>query len=446
MGRRSALLLTSLLAAATLAACAASRGERPAPNLLLVVVDCLRADHLGAYGYERPTSPNLDGLASSGVLFEHASSPAFWTRPAVPSLLTGLYPSEHGLLEWEKDARGQIVGPALSPRVETVAERLREAGYATALIAEQYQLSRRFGLGQGFDHYHNQAGTAPNLNRAVGRWLDAARPARFFLYLHYLDVHWPYCPPRELRGRFDPGKGDIDFCRDWRRLRQRILDGSLRLDADDRDTLVARYDEEVLGMDYWLGQLFADLQRRGLWAETLVVVTADHGEEFLEHGKIGHENDLWQEALHVPLIVKPPAVWRAAPRRVAELVETRQIAPTLLDAGGAGEGEESLVPWLLGRRGPRRDFVVAESRHAVAVRAADLKLLAARDGSPPALYDLAADPGEHRDVAAERPEDVARLRALLTAWRRDLEPVPPERRSLDAETRRGLEALGYLER
>jgi arylsulfatase A-like enzyme len=432
-----------------LGACSAGGKALPAPNLLLVVVDCLRADHLGVYGYERPTSPELDALAAQGVTFRDAYAQAFWTRPSVPTLLTGLYPSEHGLLAWEKDEQGKIVGPALSPAVETLAERLRSAGYRTALLAEQVQLSRRFALDQGFDLYDADGGEAANVNRALGRFLDGARGDRppFFAYLHYLEVHWPYCPPRGPRGRFDPGTSDIDFCYGWRELRQRILDGEVVLDAGDRAAMVARYDEEILGVDWWLGRLFEDLARRGLWDETLVIVTADHGEEFFEHGKIGHENDLWDELLHVPLIVKPPAAWPGARGTTVDaLVETRQVAATLLEAAGASPTSEgSLVAWLTGGEAEARGYVVAESRAAVAVRTDEAKLLVRRQGGDVELYDLRSDPGEQRDVAAERPADVARLRALLAAWRRELEIVPPQARELDAAAREGLATLGYLD-
>ncbi len=440
---------TCLLAALPwLAACAASRGDLPPPNLLLIVVDCLRADHLGVYGYERPTSPNLDALAGQGVLFRQAYAPAFWTRPSVPSLLTGLYPSEHGLLAWETDKEGRIVGPALSPAVETLAERLQDAGYRTALLAEQIQLSRRFGLRQGFDLYDYGVGQADNLNRALRRFLEAAgpEPSRFFVYLHYLEVHWPYCPPKGSRGRFDTGRSDIEFCRDWRRLRDRVNRGEIHFDAEDREAMVARYDEEILGLDWWLGRLFADLQRRGLWDETLVVVTADHGEEFFEHGKIGHENDLWDEVLHVPLVVKPPAAWpgvRGA--EVGALVETRQLTATFLDAARLPHDGGSLAPWLQGRRARARGFVVAESQTAVAVRTADWKLLVRREDGQATLYDLVSDPGELRDVAAQRPREVARLRSFLTAWRRDLRAAAPDQEEIDAGTRHGLAALGYLD-
>jgi arylsulfatase A-like enzyme len=446
MGRVRRLALPVVLP--LLAACVPGPGKLPPPNLLLIVVDCLRPDHLGVYGYERPTSPNLDALAAQGVVFRQAFAQAFWTRPSVPSLLTGLYPSEHGLLAWEKDEHGKIVGPALSQEVETLAERLQAAGYRTALLAEQVQLSRRYGLRQGFDVYDERAGEAANVNRAAGRFLDTVggQPGRFFAYVHYLDVHWPYCPSVGARGRFDPGESDIDFCYQWRDLRERILDGELALDADDRATMVARYDEEILGLDWWLGRLFEDLKRRGLWDETLVVVTADHGEEFFEHGKIGHENDLWDELLHVPLIAKPPAAWAGRRGRLVEgLVETRQIAATFLAAAGATSPEGSLLPWLSGRGGATRDYVVAESRAAVALRTVDWKLIVRREDGRSELYDLGSDPGERRDVAAEWPAETARLRSLLTAWRRDLRVFEPIEQAMDADTRKGLAALGYLD-
>jgi hypothetical protein len=157
----------------TLAGCQAPVEPLTAPNVLLIVVDCLRSDHVGAYGHSRPTTPNLDSLAADGTLFRHAFAQSHWTRPSIPSYLTGLYPSEHGLLEVELNDSGVITGPALSPDVVTVAEELQERGYLTAMVGEQYQLARIFNLHQGFDFYRNKAGEASLIGRNFLKWLSS---------------------------------------------------------------------------------------------------------------------------------------------------------------------------------------------------------------------------------------------------------------------------------
>jgi arylsulfatase A-like enzyme len=223
----------------------------------------------------------------------------------------------------------------------------------------------------------------------------------FFAYVHYLDIHRPYCPPPRTRQTFVEPASRIDTCHEWRKLHLDLDLGRLRLDAADQQAMRDRYDEEILDLDLRLGELFDTLRALGLWDETLVVLTADHGEEFFEHGNQGHGDRLWDELLWVPLVVKPPGSWRA-PRgaRVDGLVEVRDLVPTALAAAGVrlepGPGAVDLLPWVAGRGaapGPRR-FVVGETAAAIAVRTAEHKLVAARDGGKVELFDLVRDPGE----------------------------------------------------
>jgi arylsulfatase A-like enzyme len=442
-------LLLALLGCRGKAAPPAATAEAPPPpaNLLLLVIDCLRADAVGAHGSARPTTPNLDALAAEGTTFRNAFAQASWTRPSLPTLLTGLYPSEHGLLDLGDDDAAHAA--ALDDGIDTVAERLAAAGYATAMFGEQHKLAPRFGLGQGFQVWHHRSGGAPNINKKLVDWAAAQGDRRFFGYLHYLEPHWPYCPPRDLRGRF--GDAEVDLCADWRGLRDRMRAGTKVLDAAERRAMRARYDEEVLALDAQIGTLFEALRARGLWDDTLIVVTADHGEEFDEHGGWFHGQSLHDELVHVPLLVKPPASWRA-PRglRVDGLVESRDVPATLLAAANVEPGPPGTVdlrPWVRGEGaadGPR-SFAVSESAAEVALRTARHKLIVSRDGGGYRLYDLVADPGETEDVAAGAAPELAQLRRRLSEWRRGLQaarkgPVI----EVDAETREGLDALGYV--
>jgi arylsulfatase A-like enzyme len=226
-------------------------------------------------------------------------------------------------------------------------------GYRTGLVGEQAQLSRRFGLDQGFDFYQSHVGSAANIHQTLLGWLTgSAQP--FFAYVHYLEIHWPYCPPAEYRGTFDSGKSQLPVCRDWRELRRKLEAREIVPTAVDVEALRARYDEELLALDRQLGLTFAELKAKGLWDSTLIVVTADHGEQFYEHGAGEHGHFLWDELLRVPLLFKLPASWpgtRGA--RLDTLVETRSIVPTALDAIGApaipAVTAPSLVPWLIGK-------------------------------------------------------------------------------------------------
>jgi len=446
--------LLPLLLLALLVACTPRPPDLgPPPNILLLVVDCLRSDHLGVNGYERPTTPSIDALAAESIRFTRTSSQASWTRPSVPTLLTGLYPSEHGLHNFNVGDDGTVESPSLAASVVTVAETLKAAGYRTALIAEQYQLSPRFGLNQGFDFYKHRASDAANIHRNFFRWLDRRPGQKFFAYLHYLEIHWPYCPPPETRGTFNQGRSKIRFCHQWRQLRKDILSGTIVLDDGDRQALEARYDEELLALDARLGELFSTLRERGLWDSTLLVLTSDHGEEFFEHGAIGHGQSLYEELLAIPLFFKPPAAWQATVgREVDAVVEVRDLVPTVLEVAGVpapeGLNAPSLIPWMVGRR-PGSDphpFVVAEAHDKVVVRSAGLKLIADREGGSFELYDLTRDPRETRNLASERPGDLERMRAYLESWRQSLLPAPEvELREIDAETVEGLKKLGYID-
>ena len=452
-------LLPPLLLAA-LAACRPPAPDLgPPPNVLLLVVDCLRADHLSVSGYERETTPNIDALAAAGIRFTRAVSQASWTRPSLPTILTGLYPTEHGLHSFDESDEGKVKSPRLADSVTTVAEALKARGYRTALIGEQFQLSPRFGLNQGFDFYKHRASDAANIHRNLFRWLDGEsaengdgeRP--FFAYLHYLEIHWPYCPPPETRGTFNTFPSEIRFCRNWRQLRKDILSGAVVLGDDDRQAMKARYDEELLALDARLGELFATLKKRGLWDDTLVVLTSDHGEEFSEHGSMGHGQSLYGELIDVPLVFKPPAAWRAeVGREVGAVAELRQITPTLLGAAGAPPPADatarSLVPWMVGPAPGEAPapFVVAEAHDEVVVRTENLKLIARRDGTAFELYDLTVDPGETADVTMERRGELQRLRGFLDAWRASLRPADAaDAEELDPETLEGLKALGYID-
>jgi arylsulfatase A-like enzyme len=438
-----------------LAALACTGGGKPralaAPNVLFLVIDCLRADHLSATGYPRPTTPNLDALAREGVTFTHAFAQATWTRPSVPTLLSGLYPSEHALQEFYRGEGGAVMSPRLSDRVTTLAEAVKAHGYRTGLVGEQAQLSRRFGLDQGFDFYQSHVGAARNIHSVLFDWLDSSRQP-FFAYLHYLEVHWPYCPPAEVRGTFDTFNSPLPVCRDWRGLRKKLETREIVPTPVDIEAFKARYDEELMALDRELGLAFAELKAKGLWDNTLIVVTADHGEQFYEHGAGEHGKYLWDELLRVPLLFKLPASWpgeRGA--RLDTIVETRSIVPTVLEAIGAPAIPEvsakSLVPWLIDRApaGPPQPFVVAEIGSQVAVRDERWKMIADRDGKAFQLYDLQSDPGETRDVADTDRRELARLRADLDLWSRGLAKADASQQGeVDRKTVEDLKALGYL--
>jgi arylsulfatase A-like enzyme len=221
------------------------------------------------------------------------------------------------------------------------------------------------------------------------------------------------------------------------------------LDASEIEATRGFYDEELYGLDGEIGLLFERLRELGRWDDTLVVVTADHGEEFYEHGGMAHGGSLHDELIHVPLIVKPPRRWSApAGARVDALVELRDLLPTFIEAAGAKlertTAARSLVPWVRRGRGEPQAFVVSELGTTVALRTRERKLVVEAAGGE-TLYDLERDPGETRDVSAEQPDQLALLERHLRSWRAGLKRIAPGQETLDDETIEGLRGLGYLD-
>ncbi|MBK7878691.1 MAG: sulfatase [Planctomycetes bacterium] len=357
-----------------------NRGGSPAsqrrPNVLLVSIDTLRADHLGCYGYPRDTSPNLDRIARDGVCFERAVSTTSWTLPAHVSMLTGLPISVHGICDdrlWSRtDAIGRRIPPPL--RGTFVSETLQAAGYATAGFFSFDFLDSIYGFGLGFDAWERcgadvfsdpelrdeflalrAAGefaaiegflernaarmergrrtTPETLDRAIA-WLDQHERDEpkdpFFLFVHLFDVHDPYKPPPEYDRFGDPAySGSIDGRIDTSK-NEVLYTGLSRADIARRISL---YDGGIAFVDHQLGRLFDRLGALGVDENTLVIVTSDHGEEFFEHGRQGHHRQLYMESLHVPLLMRWPARF-PADRRVEGTVGLIDIVPTVLAAAG----------------------------------------------------------------------------------------------------------------
>jgi arylsulfatase A-like enzyme len=368
MDRMSAGRLEAIglfLAAAACGAC--SRASEAPPNVLLISLDTLRADHLSAYGYERETSPHIDALAAAGVLFEEAVSTTSWTLPAHLSLFTGLSVSGHGICDerlWQPDVSGSAELPL---RGTQLAELLRGAGYATAGFYTWKYLEPRFGLGAGFDVYERlglsvfshpewskrfeelrKAGKSdeirawmaespelfdeqrPTAREAVDRalaWLDQ-RPAErpFFLFVHLFDIHDDYVPPAPFDARFtDPGyQGPIN----GRNVTSPDSPVHAGMEARDLAQLIALYDGEIAWVDSQVGRILERLEELGLREDTLVVLTSDHGEEFFEHGGKTHRAQLYKESVHVPLILSWPGSLPAG-RRVDGPAGIVDVLPTV---------------------------------------------------------------------------------------------------------------------
>lgn len=456
----------SLLFGAVIATVCAGCGEpwddisRPS-HIVLICVDTLRPDHLSGYGYERPTTPNLDELAATeGVVFEHAYASSSWTLPSVMSVMTSLHAPQHGV---------EDRGSRLSDQASSLPERLSGDGWHTAAFVTHIYVSSLFGFDRGFAEFHELSIKwdfkeghqlrANKVNQRVLPWLNVHAESPSFLYLHYFDPHWNYSPPGPYRSRFTDPDYDGPADGTWNHLNQYLPRDQLMPPADLAQT-VGLYDGEILWTDHQLGRVFGRMKTLGIWNEALVVIFGDHGEEFQEHGSVHHVRTLYEEVLRVPLIVKLPGGRPATARpRVAERVRLVDIAPTILAVAGSpdwpGIAGRNLLP-LIFEPGVDRDIFAHTVRHKanrMALMTGKWKLILTYKtaGKSIELFDLAADPLERVSLAEERPDVAGELVektwrefVSMRLWNRDRlsrgEPVV-----LSTEQEEQLRRLGYIE-
>ncbi len=443
----------------------------PPKRVILISIDTLRADRLSLYGYPRRTSPVLDAFAEEAVVFEDVSSPSPWTLPAHASLFSGLYPNTHRLNSHERRLR---------PRVRGLADILAEHGFRTAAVVNSYYLSRRFGLDRGFRDFVYVKESVESIRRSdpitdqAIEWLSRYPDQPVFLFVHYYDVHSDYTAlPRYLEEFVQPYDGRLDGST------AQLLEfrkGSFAMDAGDAAHLLDRYDASIRQMDDDLGRLFSFLREQGWLDESLIVVTSDHGEAFLEHGTVLHGQNQYQEVQRVPLVIRSPNHFAA--RRIDLPVSLVDVAPTLLsllgieppeplDAFGAFDGVD-LSPLLAsndaeparaaGKSRPDANalrellpirVLFGEADHTAeafditrSVRRGNVKLHFNRLTGRHELYDLEHDPGEQHDIAPQWKELAKELLAELSRFE-DTQRLEAPVIDLSPEEREALERLGY---
>lgn len=456
-----AALLAAALALSALASAGckggAARPDRPR-NVILIVVDTLRADRLSAFGYARPTSPNLAEFARHAVRFDAARSQAACTFPSVNSILTSRWPA--AFLGQPNQALG------IPPGIPSLAEILQAQGFHTVAVSASAVVRKspsRFnpggGFARGFDVFHEDCVWQPAscVDAAAAGHLRQPAPGDkpLFLYLHYIDPHGPYQPPPTWRRRFATDgpdtpetpqkewvrKGNPNPIGDW------LYKGKPNpgFTPADLQHLKDLYDEEIGFVDSQLGALFGRLRRTGLLKSSLVILAADHGEEFLEHGDIKHCRNLFDTSLHVPLVVRVPAT---APRVVASPVQNLDLVPTVLDYLGIevptrfeGRSLRAMIEGVEGNARPEIQYAIQGAQRS----AADgrYKLIEDLAAGKQALYDLKADPGETKDVLAAERRAYAPLRDALAKWLAKSEGRGTADASRAAQEK--LRSLGYIE-
>jgi arylsulfatase A-like enzyme len=444
------------------------------PSVILIVIDTLRVDFLGCFGFDGPISPNLDALGQRSVVFERCSSQAPWTTPSVASMMTSLYPEAHGVRLGPDDPRTlsewrQRWTRAIPDETVTLAELLRARGYRTAAFVANTWMTGDLGFDQGFEVFDTSAADrrdrdASALLASGLHWLRtveaAGRPT--LLYLHLMDVHGPYDAP------------DTDYFEIWespglgppQRLPEAALDGMERYllrprwaRLDDRLELRswrARYGAGVHAVDRRLGSFFRALESEGMWDHQVVIVTSDHGEELHEHGGWDHGFNLYEHQVHVPLMIRFPRDHHAG-ARVARPVRLVDLLPTVVRLAGAGSPDGAVGADLMPRLGdsagtPRRTIAfstaVKDRPDAGAVFDGRYKLISDPGSAPPQLFDLIEDPGETTDIAATASDIAAELAADLTAERARITAGDPGTGSageIPPEQLERLRELGYLD-
>jgi arylsulfatase A-like enzyme len=425
-------------------------------NAIVFLVDTLRADKLSAYrAQSRVRTPGLNTFVQSATVMENARSQENWTKPSVATLLSSLLPWQHNAVSGDD---------VLPDSVELMPELLGKRGYYTGAFITNGYCSDKFGFKQGWRTYRNyiregRPNTAKHVASDVLDWLDhRPKDQPFFLYVHTIDPHVPYKPPQQFLTFYDaqPYSGPIDFNKAGDVL-ERIKIGRIRPNDRDREHLTALYDAEISYHDVHFAAMMQGLKERGLDDETVVVVTADHGEEFWDHGSVGHGHSVYDELLHVPLIVRVPGMTGGG-ARVPDAVGLVDVMPTVLDALGEKIPDQlvgrSFLPALRGQSDAAPRAAVSGFFRAWRTLATGRLKLVQHGTERASLYDVQSDPGETKDLASEQPIALAYTRGLLgltlaedagddDALRaaRNHEGV---RTTIDAKTEAQLKALGYV--
>jgi len=425
-------------------------------NIVLITIDTLRADHLSCYGYERKTSPNIDKIAEKGIIFKNVIAPSSWTAPSMASLFTSVYPINHGVMHgigYKKNKNKQEV---FSEELITLAEIL-QYDYTTFGVASNLHLNDKFGFARGFDYFKCLSFLpAPSVNKVIYSWEDKIKKSdKFFLWVHYFDPHNPYEARKPWIGRYT-SKALIQRLnlskKPWHKLLKIIGKEPQAL-----SNLIALYDSEINYVDLYIGELF---QRFELDKETLIIITSDHGEEFLEHGELGHGNNLYQETIHIPLIIKLP---HSSKKEIVEkYVNLIDIMPTILNILDINPPEQTLGKSLWGDKRPllwlkRLIFRKKKSEYSFSqldetsilktIITPEWKYIYNYKDETEQLYNIKSDPLELYNLVGKNIKQRNKLKEQLFNWVSYSKKYPTKKNpfQLSPEEKEELKKLGYIE-
>lgn len=431
-------------------------------NIVLITIDALRADHLSCYGYERNTSPNIDNIAGKGFIFQNATAPSSWTAPSVVSLLTSVYPTNHGVIHGVgyKKNKTLHVQEVFSNQLFTLTEVLKANGYTTFGVASNLHLSEHFGFGRGFDYYKCLPFLpAPQVNKTVYSWGGEIRNAKkFFLWIHYFDPHHYYNARNPWIADYASSALTKElklFKKSWIELRQLIP--TFREKPQTLSNLIALYDSEINFVDSSIGELFKTFEFDD---NTLVVITADHGEEFLEKDQLGHGSNLYRETINIPLIVKlPQCSQKAEVNRHVSLVD---VMPTILQSINIKSPEQTLGKSLLQTNGLlfwlKKKLLISDTaqyKFSEMDTIATLKTIITPEWKyiynckreTGQLFNIQADPLELNDLVDNRVEESSQLKERLLRWVSKAKKYPTRKQEfqLTPKEKEKLRGLGYIQ-
>lgn len=426
------------------------------PNVVFIVIDALRQDHLGCYGYNRNTSPGIDELARQGVIFNNAFSSSPWTKPSVASFYTSLHPNNHRTLNQYK---------MLPESALTFAEILKNQGYRTYYLnAGNVSIGKKFNFHQGFDYYFNKRIDAGLLTDNFLSLLPELRNKRFFSYIHYMDTHLPYnknkynewfVKNKPIEPPFEPGKINHNIVKD--------LDVSHRLSPGDKEYLESLYDGQIRFVDENIKRIIGALRDNNMLENTLVIITSDHGEEFWDHNNFEHGHTMYNELLEVPLIIVGNQLKPLKPDTPVSLID---LLPTVIKILGINDTNYhlkgvSFLNLLEGKKeGPGRPifamgtlygdekYCVIKDNRKIIINTGNKKekknLVGCRNKSKFEFYDMAKDPLETENLANAQPKNAARLKNILDKFMMDKSAFKSKRATLDKKTKDQLKSLGYF--
>lgn len=430
-------------------------------NIVLITIDTLRADHLSCYGYERKTSPNIDSLAAQGIICRSVHATSSWTAPSMASLFTSVYPVHHGVNHGVGYQAGKTLNfqEVFSPDLVTLTEALTGQGYTTFGVASNLHLGDKFGFERGFDYFSCLPFLpADKVNESVYAWEDEIKNAeKFFLWIHYVDPHAPYFAQEPWIRKYAAEVGTLEMLdqqrhslTEWTGQMQRLEEN-----VDSLDHCQALYDSEINYVDAQLGRL---MQRLNLGTNTLIIITSDHGEEFLEHGERGHGKNLYQETVRVPLVVKFPGHLKGTiPDLPMSLID---VMPTILDMlnitpppgilGRSYWQEKNLLTWFKGKViGSDREYYYSELETKCSLKAIfspPWKYIYDFKNNTGQLYNIRTDSGEIFDRGSTETGVGNQLKDQLFRWVETARRWPTTKygEELSKELKEKLKGLGYL--